>query len=270
MTQDKKVLLCEIISNECIADGIFKLAVRSAELAAAHPGQFAMLKCGGATFLRRPLSLCTTCMKTGTAVFIYRLAGAGTLELSMKKAGEKLDVIGPLGNGFEITLGRAAVVGGGIGVIPLLLLVKRLREYGCETDVFAGFQNAGSVILENEFRQCSDNLFITSDDGSAGEKGFVTDLFSAAAKSRPRYDTVYACGPAPMLRKLHTICAESGVNSQFSLEERMGCGIGACLVCACAVKTGRITDVADGAETFSYARVCRDGPVFSLADLIYD
>ncbi|MCL2058404.1 MAG: dihydroorotate dehydrogenase electron transfer subunit [Oscillospiraceae bacterium] len=285
--------LCRLITNERLNGAVFKLVVESDALAAAEPGQFAMLKCGGGAYLRRPFSFCDICDETGSATFLYRLTGVGTRALSQAVAGDCIDLMGPLGKGFDIVSGRSAIVGGGIGVFPLLLLARRMYEGGTAPDIFAGFQNSGAVVLERELGSYSRKFALVTDDGSVGAKGFVTDAFLQAL-SGGAYDNVYACGPVPMLKALQGICEERGMRAQFSLEQRMGCGIGACRVCACAVK-------ADGADAaaqntaphpgdadaaaqnaaphpggaapnapFTYARVCSDGPVFASDRLIFD
>ena len=226
-------------------------------MASAAPGQFAMLLCGGGAYLRRPFSFCDADRAAGTSTFMYRLSGEGTLALSRKKPGDALDIMGPLGNGFKVLQSRAAVVGGGIGVFPMLLLLRRLKEAGAETDVFAGYSNKDSVVLQREMSAMSNNFYLTSDDGSVGSKGFITEMLSEALDNGAKYDVLYACGPEPMLKALKHIRGDNGIDAQFSLEQRMGCGIGACLVCACAIEPE------NGPEgAISYARVCKDGPVF--------
>ena len=220
---------------------------------------------------------------------MYRLSGVGTRELSRRKPGEELDILGPLGNGFDLTSAvadaaapaKAAVVGGGIGVFPMLLLSRRLYEAGMPPDIFIGFRDSKSSALTRELGGFSDNINIMSDDGSIGGKGPVTDAFVSAVGAGAVYGRVYACGPVPMLRALRNICETAGVTAQFSMEQRMGCGIGACLVCACAVNadtpaTGGKNAPETGGKNapdsgiFTYARVCRDGPVFSSDEIIFE
>jgi dihydroorotate dehydrogenase electron transfer subunit len=228
----------------------------------AAPGRFVMIKCGGAAYLRRPLSFCDADEKAGTVTFLYRAGGAGTRELSLRKRGEYLDINGPLGAGYKVSGGKSAIVGGGIGAAPLLLLAKRLCEQAGAPDVFLGFQNAESVLLKREFSVLCDNFILMSDDGSAGEKGLVTDAFLCALEAGAAYGNIYACGPVQMYKALKRICGARGLSAQASFEQRMGCGIGACLVCACAVSA------APG--PFMYKRVCADGPVFQLETVIFD
>ena len=167
-------------------------------------------------------------------------------------------------------------------MFPLLLLAKKLRSRGICPDIFTGYLNKSSVVLEEELRSYARNFYLSSDDGSIGTKGYVTISFTNAINAGAVYDSVYACGPEPMLRALQNICDTRGMTAQFSVEQRMGCGIGACLVCACAVKAGykiEKTDScavntcsaknADTAGQVEYARVCKDGPVFYSHDLYF-
>ena len=265
---------CRIISNERVNGAIYKLTFEFGKQPAATvaPGQFVMLKCGGGAYLRRPFSICDIPDEAGAATIMYRLTGAGTQAVSLLRAGGTLDIIGPLGKGFDVLPDKAAVVGGGIGLFPLILLARRLCEGDGAPDIFVGFRNNGSVVLEHELACFSKSLTIVSDDGSVGVKGFVTEAFEKALVRGEKYSVVYACGPVPMLVVLKGICEKFGVYAQFSVEERMGCGIGACLVCACAVKlsggAGGGSDTDAGSETYTYVRACRDGPVFSAEDLM--
>ena len=279
--QIKMSLKCRILSNERVSGDngdsgdsgdIYRLAFESNELAGtAAPGQFVMIKCGGGAYLRRPFSFCDICEATGAAVIMYRLAGAGTQSLSKLAPGDELDVLGPLGKGFESLSCKAAIVGGGIGIFPLLLLARRLHEMGNAPDVYAGYHDSGSVVLESEFQSLSSGYTLVSDDGSTGVKGYVTDAFAEALANGAKYDAVYACGPVPMLSALKTICDRNSIRAQFSLEQRMGCGIGACLVCACAVKYDNAGHTGGAAlpGVVKYARVCSDGPVFSSDKLVF-
>ena len=287
----KRTEQCRIIINTEIAAGVYRLELESPEMArAAAPGQFAMLACGGEAYLRRPFSYCDADAAHGVSVFIYRIAGAGTRALSGRAAGEALNTLGPLGNGFEAPAGgcgdgasganvgadigscdgKAVLIGGGIGVFPLLFLAKRLRGAGRPADVFAGYRDRASVVLADELAACADTFRMTSDDGSAGAKGLVTGALRAAVEGGKKYGRAYACGPAPMLKELAKICAEHGLPARASLEQRMGCGVGACLTCACAVKTGAGGAAESAGGGAAYARVCKDGPVFNLQDVVFD
>ena len=214
-----------VIKNEEIASGIFDLWVENPTLSSiAKPGQFAHILVPGKT-LRRPISICDadkSCLR-----LVYQVKGEGTEILSKIKEGEYLDIIAPLGNGFEIKEDKKyCFIGGGIGVPPMLYASK-MKE---KPVVITGFRNKDLVILQSDFRKDNCELYLTTDDGTAGEKAFVTDVLKRKLND---IDEVCACGPSPMLKAIAEICNDANVPCQISLEERMGCGIGACLVCAC-------------------------------------
>lgn len=241
-----------VIKNEEIASGIFDLWVENPTLSSiAKPGQFAHILVPGKT-LRRPISICDadkSCLR-----LVYQVKGEGTEILSKIKEGEYLDIIAPLGNGFEIKEDKKyCFIGGGIGVPPMLYASK-MKE---KPVVITGFRNKELVILQSDFRKDNCELYLTTDDGTAGEKAFVTDVLKRKLND---IDEVCACGPSPMLKAIAEICNDANVPCQISLEERMGCGIGACLVCACAVRKN------DGTE--DYVHVCKDGPVFDSKEVI--
>lgn len=242
-----------VIKNEEIATGIFDLWVENPALSSiAKPGQFAHILVPGKT-LRRPISICDadkSCLR-----LVYQVKGEGTEILSQIKEGEYLDIIAPLGNGFDIKEDKKyCFIGGGIGVPPMLYASK-MKE---KPVVITGFRNKDLVILQSDFRKDNCELYLTTDDGTAGEKAFVTDVLK---RKLGDIDEVCACGPSPMLKAIAEICNDAGVPCQISLEERMGCGIGACLVCACAVRKN------DGTE--DYVHVCKDGPVFDSKEVIF-
>lgn len=242
-----------VIKNEEIASGIFDLWVENPTLSSiAKPGQFAHILVPGKT-LRRPISICDadkSCLR-----LVYQVKGEGTEILSKIKEGEYLDIIAPLGNGFEIKEDKKyCFIGGGIGVPPMLYASK-MKE---KPVVITGFRNKDLVILQSDFRKDNCELYLTTDDGTAGEKAFVTDVLKRKLND---IDEVCACGPSPMLKAIAEICNDANVPCQISLEERMGCGIGACLVCACAVRRN------DGSE--DYVHVCKDGPVFDSKEVIF-
>lgn len=242
-----------VIKNEEIATGIFDLWVENPTLSSiAKPGQFAHILVPGKT-LRRPISICDadkSCLR-----LVYQVKGEGTEILSWIKEGEYLDIIAPLGNGFDIKEDKKyCFIGGGIGVPPMLYASK-MKE---KPVVITGFRNKDLVILQSDFRKDNCELYLTTDDGTAGEKAFVTDVLKRKLND---IDEVCACGPSPMLKAIAEICNDANVPCQISLEERMGCGIGACLVCACAVRKN------DGTE--DYVHVCKDGPVFDSKEVIF-
>ena len=251
MKYDAKKFL--VIKNEEIATGIFDLWVENPTLSSiAKPGQFAHILVPGKT-LRRPISICDadkSCLR-----LVYQVKGEGTEILSRINEGEYLDIIAPLGNGFDIKEDKKyCFIGGGIGVPPMLYASK-MKE---KPVVITGFRNKDLVILQSDFRKDNCELYLTTDDGTAGEKAFVTDVLKRKLND---IDEVCACGPSPMLKAIAEICNDANVPCQISLEERMGCGIGACLVCACAVRKN------DGTE--DYVHVCKDGPVFDSKEVIF-
>ncbi len=278
-----KLLLEQIKSVEKIADGIFKFSVYSEYVSKnAKPGQFVNIKCNDTNvpLLRRPISIMSVDKQAGTFDFVIQVKGAGTEILSMLKSGDKIDILASLGNSFEISedYKNIAVVGGGIGIFPLLFLIKNYNEINTNAnvgqntkinnkpetnqciDTFLGFRNKDLVILENEFKSQSENLFISTDDGCYGCKGLVTDLLVNEIEKK-NYDIIYTCGPMPMIKKIVEIANDRNIKCQVSMEQRMGCGIGACLVCACKIKSE------NGDE---YKHVCKDGPVFWADKIIFE
>ena len=246
---------CEIIANKKLADNVFTIAVSNKELAAvACPGQFLHIKCGDARLLRRPISICD--IRGATVIFVIEAVGEGTRWLSNSRSGQKLDILGPLGNGFSMPEGRIIAIGGGMGVPPMLLTAK--SAIGDVTAII-GFRNKERVILKNEFSSICNEVYITTDDGSFGLRGPVTAPLQELLEIG-EYSAVLACGPRAMLSAVTVLCRLHGVPCQVSLEERMACGVGACLTCACAT-------VSDGDKRMS--RVCRDGPVFNAGEVVW-
>ena len=246
---------CVVVSNKRLSDTVFSIVVLCAEIAeAARAGQFVSISCGAGRILRRPVSICRA--GNGELEFIFEIKGDGTRWLSERVPGQKLDILGPLGKGFDLPGGRLILVGGGIGAPPMLFAANTVK--GAATAIL-GFRSAANVILFNEFKEICENVVLTTDDGSLGQHGFVTGPLEDLLKNGI-YKAVAACGPRPMLSAVAAICARYGTQCQVSLEERMGCGIGACTVCACATKT-------DGAGRMS--RVCKDGPVFDAQDVVW-
>lgn len=247
-----------IVCKENLAKDCYGLWVRCPALAAAaRPGQFAHLRAEGFS-LRRPVSICEIDRERGLLRFVFEVRGGGTAALARLNEGDLLDLIAPLGTGFTLFPGkRAALVGGGIGSPPMLALA---REYGQDAAAFLGFRDASAVILERDFRRAGTETFLCTDDGSAGIPGFVTGPLEQELE-KGGYDIVYACGPKEMLRNVARLAERHAVPCEVSLEERMGCGVGACLVCACKC-------VRDGKEL--YAHVCKDGPVFPSTQVVWD
>jgi dihydroorotate dehydrogenase electron transfer subunit len=253
--------LCTVVSQHEIADSIYELTLRG-ELVNEmdSPGQFVHMKVGGGSdpLLRRPISISSINKKEFQFTMIYRKQGRGTTALSKKKSGDTIDVLGPLGNGFPIHEAQkgdtALLVGGGIGVPPLYELSKQLLSQGVNTVHVLGFQTKSQVFYEQAFSDLGPTLIATA-DGSYGTKGFVTDVIK---QREIQFDVLYACGPTPMLKALETAYFDKKV--YLSLEERMGCGIGACFACVC--HTG------DDPNGHSYKKVCSDGPVFKAGEVV--
>ena len=244
----------ELIEKKELKNGIFDYKISSPEIAGmAMAGQFLHILCPS-VFLRRPISICEIDKKNGTVRFVFQVKGNGTAALAEINEGEKTDVLGPIGNGFEILpKTKPVLVGGGIGVPPLLELAKELKG---DCKVVLGFRSADFLILEDDFKATGAEVFVMSDDGSCGGKGLVTEKLEELD-----FDYIYSCGPMPMLKAVQAFAEKSQIESQLSLEERMGCGVGACLVCACKTNSG-------GSE--NYSRVCKEGPVFKGNEVVFD
>ena len=250
---------CELIKKEKIIDGIYKFSVNAPNIAKqAKPGQFLEIKVSntGEPFLRRPISIFN--IDGNIIEFIFQVRGRGTELLVEKKEGEKIDIIGPLGLGtFKIqNYKKVAIIGGGIGTYPLYELAKELKGKS-DITMYMGFRNKELVTLEKEFEEVSNKLVLTTDDGSYKEKGFAINFLKEDCK-KDKPDMIFACGPLPMLKAIKEFAVEANIPCQISLEERMGCGIGACLGCAVKVKKG---------EKLKYEHVCKDGPVFNAIDV---
>lgn len=251
--------LCPIIKKEQLNKTTFSFTVKSEQaVQTMRPGQFANLLADGKT-LRRPISICEFSKEDGTVRFVFEIRGEGTEIISKKNEGDCLDILAPLGNGFDINPDEKAVfVGGGIGVPPML---GASASYGANATALLGFRNKDAIILADDFRANGADVRIATDDGSFGHHGFVTQLL-AARLDEVSCDAVYACGPKPMLKLVAAEAEKRGIKCMVSLEERMGCGVGACLVCACKTKT------ADGGEKYSH--VCKNGPVFDSREVIWE
>ena len=248
----------KVISNENFCENNMLMKLKAPEIASStEPGQFINILCSSDNklTLRRPISIMDADSAKGTIDIAYEIRGEGTILLAERKAGEVLDIMGPLGNGFLIdkTFRNIAIVGGGIGIYPLYYLAKKYS--GCDIDVYMGYQCAEKVVLGDEFDREGCRVYLSTDDGSMGHGGYVTEAFSKNYQ-KGKYDMVFVCGPEIMSKKVVSLVRNTGDRVQVSLEERMGCGIGACLVCSCEVKT------ADG---IGRKTVCKDGPVFDGA-----
>ncbi|WKA53573.1 dihydroorotate dehydrogenase electron transfer subunit [Planococcus shixiaomingii] len=247
----------QVIKQQQIAHHIFELTVQG-ELAAdmAAPGQFVHVRVADSfePLLRRPISVASIDFKLQQFTMIYRAEGRGTSLLAEKRAGDELDVLGPLGNGFPVEKAekKAYLIGGGIGVPPLYELAKQLNKNGIETVHILGFESKQAVFYEDKFKELGETHIATV-DGSHGTQGFVTHILNELPKD---FDTYYSCGPTPMLEAVQWAFPEK--RGFLSYEQRMGCGIGACFACVCRT-TKSETD---------YIKVCSDGPVFPAGVVI--
>lgn len=259
-----KTTIAELVKKEQLKSDIFKFSVKAPEIVKySKPGNFIEIRVSDQTepFLRRPISIYNLDKENGILEFIFQVKGKGTKVLANKKVGEGIDIIGPLGFGtfkYE-NYNNIAIIGGGIGVFPLYELSKSAKNENKTVNTYLGFRNEEYVVLEEEFKNVSDKLVITTDDGSYGKEGFAIDFLKEDLEKQ-QIDCIYACGPSPMLRAIRTLAIEKDIPCQISLEEKMGCGLGVCL--GCAVKTAKSTR-----ENPEYWHVCKGGPVFQAKDV---
>ena len=237
----------DILENTPLTESVFRMVLSGDISDITAPGQFVNVQLGG-LFLRRPISVCDA--EGGKLTLVYKVVGKGTEQMSRMKVGESLDILTGLGNGYDLAPAGDAplLIGGGVGVPPLYMLAKRLIAEGKRVRVILGFNTASEVFYEEEFRALGAEVSVTTVDGTRGTKGFVTAVLDDAP-----YTYFYTCGPEPMLRAVYTATATSG---QFSFEERMGCGFGACMGCSCKTVTGN-------------KRICREGPVLVKEDILW-
>lgn len=245
----KVKMTAQVISQECIATDVYSLVLRADEIAEqAAAGQFiSVYSKDGSKMLPRPISLCDINKEAGTLRLVYRVVGFGTAEFSKLEAGDLVDILGPLGNGFDKKDKKAILIGGGIGIPPMLQLAK---ELSCEKSIVLGYRD--EIFLNEEFEPYG-NVYLSSEDGMHGVKGNVID---AIVEYGIEGDIIYACGPAPMLRGIKAYAMEKGILCQISMEEKMACGVGACLACICQTK-----EIDEHSQVHN-KRICKDGPVF--------
>lgn len=237
-----------ILTNEALTESVYKMVLCGDTTAISAAGQFVNIQLDG-LFLRRPISVCDYDDKTLT--IIYKVVGKGTAQMSKMVAGNKLDVLSGLGNGYDLTLSgdRPVLLGGGVGVPPMYNLAKKLLKEGKKVSVILGFNTKSEVFCEEEFKILGCDVTVTTVDGSYGTKGFVTTPLETVD-----YTYFYTCGPEPMLKAVYKASKTSG---QMSFEERMGCGFGACMGCSCKTLTG-------------YKRICKEGPVMKKEEILWD
>lgn len=237
----------DVVSNEKLTDNVYKMVLGGDTSSISAPGQFINIKLDG-FFLRRPISIYD--WNDDTLAIIYKVVGEGTEAMAKIKSGEKLDCLVGLGNGFDTSLSgdNPVLIGGGVGVPPMYGLLKKLVAEGKKPSVILGFNTKAEVFAESEFKELCENVYVTTVDGSYGTKGFVTDVLKDLD-----YTYFYTCGPMPMFNAIEKVAVGSG---QYSFEERMGCGFGACMGCTCKTKYGN-------------KRICKDGPVLVREEIIW-
>ena len=241
-----KQSIFEIVSNQALTANVYRMELRGDTSAITAPGQFVNIQLDG-MYLRRPISVCD--VQGDILTIVYKVVGKGTEAMSRMESG-KLDILTGLGNGYDLTLAgdKPVLLGGGVGVPPMYLLARKLRQQGKEVSVILGFNTSDEIFYEQEFKALGCAVTVTTVDGSYGLKGFVTDALKTMD-----YTHFYTCGPEPMLKAVYRASVTSG---QMSFEERMGCGFGACMGCSCKTLTG-------------YKRICKDGPVMMKEEILW-
>ena len=242
-----KQSIFEIKENVYLTESVLKMTLSGDTSEITRPGQFVNIKLDG-FFLRRPISVCDC--EDGTLTIVYKVVGSGTEAMSAMKEGG-LDILTGLGNGYDLSVSgdKPLLIGGGVGVPPLYMLAKKLVEEGKEVTVILGFNTKAEVFYEDEFKALGAKVLVTTVDGSYGIKGFVTNAMDGID-----YTYFYTCGPEPMLKAVYNTSVTEG---QFSFEERMGCGFGACMGCSCKTITG-------------YKRICKEGPVMRKEEILWN
>lgn len=237
----------EIIENKSLTPDIYKMVLKGDTSEITAPGQFVNIKLEG-LYLRRPISVCDK--ENDLLTIIYKVVGKGTEQMKNMASG-KLNILSGLGNGYDTSLSgdKPLLIGGGVGVPPMYMLCKKLIDEGKKVSVILGFNKKSEIFYRKEFADLGAEVYITTVDGSEGTKGFVTD-----AMKNIDYSYIYTCGPEPMFKAIYKAMKTEG---QFSFEERMGCGFGACMGCSCKTITG-------------YKRICKDGPVMKREEILWE
>ncbi len=236
-----------ILSNTALTDSVYKMVLQGDTSHITAPGQFVNIQLTG-KFLRRPISVCD--VEGENLTIIYKVVGKGTAQMCAMEAGERLDILTGLGNGYDLSVSgeKPVLLGGGVGVPPMYKLARELCAQGKEVSVVLGFNTCSEIFYEEAFKALGCKTYVTTVDGSYGIKGFVTD-----ALKQIDYTYFYTCGPEPMLKAVYRATNTSG---QMSFEERMGCGFGACMGCSCKTLTG-------------YKRICKEGPVMRKEEILW-
>lgn len=248
---------CDVLFNKEVAKNIFHLKLKVKKFPESNPGQFVMIKIDDSLhILRRPFAVFT---QSGNCIEIaYRVVGTGTMILSRKKKGEQVKISGPFGNGFKIRKGHNIVIAGGIGIASLFHLIKKLPK---DTIVLYGAKTGQELAFIDELKKSGKTIIITTEDGSKGKKGLVTDILDSRILMNS--SSIFACGPIPMLKRVSEVADNYNIECQVSLEARMACGFGVCLGCVVPVKNS-------DSEEKDYLRVCTDGPVFDSRKIKWD
>ncbi len=254
MTLPSYAVEAEILESKHVIPGVYQLTVAAKEIArTAQPGQFVQVLIERSfLLLRRPFGVADTDPNKGTLTMFYRLIGKGTRELSKLKAGETVNCLGPLGHGFDLDARQPLLIGGGMGLAPLILLARRFNG---KAVVLMGGKNRPEVFWSELFRPLCTEVLVTTNDGSAGVKGFPTDLLPSLLE-QGNHDRLFVCGPQIMMEKVSEIASRFSVPCQVSLERHMACGLGACLSCSIDTKSGK------------RKKVCKDGPVFWVEEVL--
>lgn len=261
---------CRVLDHQPVASRHYKLILSSPYISShAEAGQFVNVKCSETNdpLLRRPLSVHRISKAHKRFELLYKVAGKGTELLSKTSVGSELDILGPLGKGFKIDPGKkiAILAGGGMGIAPLLALSEQMTNYKLQMTnalyILIGAKTRDSILCENEFRKITDQVLVSTDDGSYGKKGFVSDILldfldNGLGTRDSGLATIYSCGPKPMLRAISEIAYQKKIDCQVSMEQHMACGIGACM--GCVIKTSE-----------GYKKVCDEGPVFDSREVIW-
>ena len=255
-----KQCMMTVVENMALTHDTYRMRLAGDVSAFDAPGQFLDIQLEG-HFLRRPISLCDLDYtdrygREGVLTIIYKVLGKGTDEMTGLGEGTELDVLTGLGNGYDLSDAgdRPLLIGGGVGIPPLYLAAKKLREKDTDVTVILGYNSSGDIFYDDEFEMLGCNVLIATADGSAGIKGFVTDAFRELT---PEFTYFYTCGPEPMLKAVYSeVYEKAGVSGQMSFEERMGCGFGACMGCSIQTKNGS-------------KRICKDGPVLRTEEIAW-
>ena len=239
----------KVVSNQQLTSTVYRMVVSGDVSALTRPGQFVNFKIDG-LYLRRPISVCDYDTEAGTITLIYKVVGVGTEKLAEAKVGDRFDLLVGLGNGYDVTTAGDApvLIGGGVGIPPLYGLCRVLRAEGKSVKVILGFNTKDEIFYEDAFKALGAEVYVTTVDGSYGTKGFVTNVLTELD-----YSYFFTCGPMPMFKAVNAASVTSG---QFSFEERMGCGFGACMGCSCKTKYGN-------------KRICKDGPVLEKEEIVW-